>query len=55
MEAIPSATLEAANAKSRKLIALVLAPEILIMPGAYDVLSALQFSNRQSTIFSAMS
>jgi 2-methylisocitrate lyase-like PEP mutase family enzyme len=43
MESIPSATLEAANAKSRKLRALVLAPEILIMPGAYDVLSALLF------------
>jgi 2-methylisocitrate lyase-like PEP mutase family enzyme len=43
MEAIPSTTLEAANAKSRKLRALVRAPEILIMPGAYDVLSALLF------------
>ncbi|HEY2917936.1 MAG TPA: isocitrate lyase/phosphoenolpyruvate mutase family protein [Candidatus Binatia bacterium] len=43
MEPIPSATLEAANAKSRKLRALVLAPEILIMPGAYDVLSARLF------------
>jgi 2-methylisocitrate lyase-like PEP mutase family enzyme len=43
MEAIPSATLEAANAKSRKLRALVRAPEILIMPGAYDVLSARLF------------
>jgi 2-methylisocitrate lyase-like PEP mutase family enzyme len=43
MESITSATLEAANAKSRKLRALVLAPEILIMPGAYDVLSALLF------------
>jgi 2-methylisocitrate lyase-like PEP mutase family enzyme len=43
MEPIPRATLEAANAKSRKLRALVQAPEILIMPGAYDVLSALLF------------
>jgi 2-methylisocitrate lyase-like PEP mutase family enzyme len=43
MEAIPSATLEAANAKSRKLRELVRAPEILIMPGAYDVLSARLF------------
>jgi 2-methylisocitrate lyase-like PEP mutase family enzyme len=43
METIRSTTLEAANAKSRKLRALVLAPEILIMPGAYDVLSALLF------------
>jgi 2-methylisocitrate lyase-like PEP mutase family enzyme len=43
MESISSATLEAANAKSRKLRALVRAPEILIMPGAYDVLSARLF------------
>jgi 2-methylisocitrate lyase-like PEP mutase family enzyme len=43
MESITSATLEAANAKSRKLRTLVRAPEILIMPGAYDVLSALLF------------
>jgi 2-methylisocitrate lyase-like PEP mutase family enzyme len=43
MESIDSATLEVANAKSRKLGALVRAPEILIMPGAYDVLSALLF------------
>jgi 2-methylisocitrate lyase-like PEP mutase family enzyme len=43
MEAIPSRMLETANAKSRKLRALVRAPEILIMPGAYDVLSALLF------------
>jgi 2-methylisocitrate lyase-like PEP mutase family enzyme len=33
----------AANEKSRKLRDLVRAPEILIMPGAYDVLSALLF------------
>jgi 2-methylisocitrate lyase-like PEP mutase family enzyme len=45
MEAIPSATLEAANAKSRKLRTLVRAPEILIMPGTYDVLSALLFES----------
>jgi 2-methylisocitrate lyase-like PEP mutase family enzyme len=43
MEAISSAVLGAANAKSRKLRASVCAPEILIMPGAYDVLSALLF------------
>jgi 2-methylisocitrate lyase-like PEP mutase family enzyme len=43
MEPIPSETLEAANAKSRRLRELVRAPQILIMPGAYDVLSALLF------------
>jgi 2-methylisocitrate lyase-like PEP mutase family enzyme len=43
MEAIPAAVLAAANEKSRKLRELVRAPEILVMPGAYDVLSALLF------------
>ena len=43
MEPIPPATLASANDKSRKLRALVRAPEILVMPGAYDVLSALLF------------
>lgn len=43
METIPHAVLEAANAKSRKLRNLVRAPDILVMPGAYDVLSALLF------------
>jgi len=43
MEPIPAAILAAANEKSRKLRELVRAPEILIMPGAYDVLSALLF------------
>ena len=43
MEPIPRATMAAANAKSRRLRELVLAPEILVMPGAYDVLSALLF------------
>ncbi len=43
MEPIPAAVLAAANEKSRKLRELVRAPEILIMPGAYDVLSALLF------------
>src|SRR5262245_60162180 len=43
MEPIASATIAAANEKSRKLRELVRAPEILIMPGAYDVLSALLF------------
>lgn len=43
METIPAARIAAANDKSRKLRALVRAPEILVMPGAYDVLSALLF------------
>ncbi len=43
MEQILSAIIAAANEKSRKLRELVRAPEILVMPGAYDVLSALLF------------
>ena len=43
MEPILPAVLAAANEKSRKLRGLVRAPEILVMPGAYDVLSALLF------------
>jgi 2-methylisocitrate lyase-like PEP mutase family enzyme len=43
MESIPSAVLAAANEKSRRLRELIRAPEILVMPGAYDVLSALLF------------
>ena len=43
MEPILPGVLAAANAKSRTLRELVRAPEILIMPGAYDVLSALLF------------
>src|SRR5262245_23429383 len=43
MEPIKLANLAAANAKSRRLRELVRAPEILVMPGAYDVLSALLF------------
>ncbi len=43
MESIPPATLAAANEKSRRLRELVRAPEILVMPGAYDVLSARLF------------
>lgn len=43
MEPISPAILATANEKSRKLRELVRAPEILIMPGAYDVLSALLF------------
>jgi 2-methylisocitrate lyase-like PEP mutase family enzyme len=43
MKPIPKAALEGANAKSRRLRELVRAPQILVMPGAYDVLSALLF------------
>lgn len=43
MEQISAAVLTATNEKSRKLRELVLAPEILVMPGAYDVLSAILF------------
>jgi 2-methylisocitrate lyase-like PEP mutase family enzyme len=43
MEAIPAAVLAAANEKSRVLRQLIRAPEILVMAGAYDVLSALLF------------
>ena len=43
MEAISPETIAAANAKSQRLRELVRAPEILVMPGAYDVLSALLF------------
>jgi 2-methylisocitrate lyase-like PEP mutase family enzyme len=40
---IPPAAINAANEKSRRLRELVRAPEILVMPGAYDVLSARLF------------
>ena len=43
METISAAVIAAANEKSRKLRDLVRAPEILVMPGAYDVLSAILF------------
>jgi len=43
MEPIPRGVVTAANEKSRRLRELVRAPEILVMPGAYDVLSALLF------------
>jgi 2-methylisocitrate lyase-like PEP mutase family enzyme len=43
MEPISKPILEAANAKSRRLRELVHDPRILVMPGAYDVLSALLF------------
>jgi 2-methylisocitrate lyase-like PEP mutase family enzyme len=43
MEQISPEILTAANEKSRRLRELIRAPEILVMPGAYDVLSALLF------------
>lgn len=43
MTRINSETLAAANAKSRRLRELVRASQILVMPGAHDVLSALLF------------
>jgi 2-methylisocitrate lyase-like PEP mutase family enzyme len=43
METIPAGVIAAANEKSKQLRELVRAPEILVMPGAYDVLSALLF------------
>lgn len=43
MEPVADDGLTAANAKSRRLRELVRAPDILVMPGAYDVLSALLF------------
>jgi 2-methylisocitrate lyase-like PEP mutase family enzyme len=43
MAPIAPAILTVANEKSRRLRELVRAPEILVMPGAYDVLSALLF------------
>jgi 2-methylisocitrate lyase-like PEP mutase family enzyme len=43
MESISATAIATANEKSRKLKELVRAPEILVMPGAYDVLSALLF------------
>jgi len=43
MDSIATAILQSANERSRNLRELVCAPEILVMPGAYDVLSALLF------------
>ena len=43
MEKVQATILNVANEKSGRLRELVRAPEILIMPGAYDVLSALLF------------
>ena len=45
MPAIPAEVLAAANAKSRRLRELIRAPKILVMPGAYDVLSARLFES----------
>ena len=45
MDPVPGPVLDNANAKSRQLRELVRAPEILVMPGAYDVLSALLFAH----------
>jgi len=42
---VPAETVEAANAKSRRLRELLQAPEIVIMPGAFNVLSALLFQH----------
>ena len=43
MTNIPPEVLTAANEKSRRLKELLLAPEILILPGAFNVLSALLY------------
>lgn len=45
MSTIPSATLAVANARSRRLLELIRAPKILVMPGAHDVLSARLFES----------
>lgn len=42
-EALPRDVVAAANEKSRRLRDLVLAPEILVMPGAWDALSGILF------------
>ncbi|MEX0683716.1 MAG: isocitrate lyase/phosphoenolpyruvate mutase family protein [Dehalococcoidia bacterium] len=43
MPNIPTETITTANEKSRRLRELIQAPEILVMPGAFNVLSALLF------------
>jgi 2-methylisocitrate lyase-like PEP mutase family enzyme len=43
VEPLPAEVLAAANERSRRLRELVLAPEILVMPGAWDPLSAILF------------
>ena len=45
MSTIPATTIEAANEKSRRLRELLRAPEILILPGAFNVLSALLYQH----------
>ena len=45
MESLPPDTVAAANEKSLRLRELVLAPEILVMPGAWDPLSAILFEH----------
>ena len=45
MRPIPAEVLAAANTKSRRLRELIRAPKILVMPGAYDVLSARLFES----------
>ena len=45
MESLPREVIDAANEKSRRLRELVLAPEILVMPGAWDPLSAILFEH----------
>lgn len=45
MEPITAESLRRANAKSRHLRELIRAPQILVMPGAYDVLSAQLFEH----------
>ena len=45
MNPIPAEVLSTANSKSQRLRELVRAPSILVMPGAYDVLSAVLFEN----------
>lgn len=44
-EPLPSEIVATANEKSRRLRELVLAPEILMMPGAWDALSAILFEH----------
>ena len=45
MESLPREVIDAANEKSRRLREFVLAPEILVMPGAWDPLSAILFEH----------
>lgn len=45
VQPLPPDVIAAANAKSRRLRELILAPEILVMPGAWDPLSAILFEH----------